>query len=302
MSSETTGARAASGGLSALARPSGGFAMVAIDQREALRAMFVERQPSPVPDAQLTAFKLAAARALSPHASGLLVDRQFALDQVVSQHAIADGCGLIAAGDHFIATGRELVADTEIDEAVIPADVAAQGAVAMKLLVIYRPDGDPTSRIAMVEDFVDRCHRAGLLSIIEPISRAPHDGRSWDADEGILAAARELGSRGADLYKCEVPLHGQGNPADIGRRCAILTESIASPWVVLSSGVPPDEFPAAVEIACREGASGFLAGRAVWASALDRFIDSDDPERELRQLAVPRLHRLCDLVDTSVRT
>ncbi len=300
-SSKTSG----SPDLSSLARPSGGFAMVAIDQREALRAMFAERQRETVTDAQLTEFKLAAARALSPHASGLLVDRQFAFDRIVAENAVAPECGLIAAADLFIGDEREIVADTEIDAQVVPERVAEQGAVAMKLLVIYRPDGNPARRIAMVEEFVDRCHAAGLLAILEPVARAPRDGRQWDWDASVLAAASELGSRGVDLYKAEVPLHGEGDSAQISRRCAELGHRISSPWVVLSSGVPHDTFPTAVDLACREGASGFLAGRAVWAPALDRVagagVSGEDVERHLREISVPRLQLLCDVVDAAVR-
>jgi sulfofructosephosphate aldolase len=46
----------------ALTRPSGAFAMLAIDQRESMRAMFSEYQKTPVTDSQLTEFKLAALR------------------------------------------------------------------------------------------------------------------------------------------------------------------------------------------------------------------------------------------------
>ena len=48
--------------------------------------------------------------------------------------------------------------------------------------------------------------------------------------------------------------------------------------MVLSSGVDADRFPRAVEIACESGASGFLAGRAVWASV----VGSTELERDLR--------------------
>jgi sulfofructosephosphate aldolase len=65
------------------------------------------------------------------------------------------------------------------------------------------------------------------------------------------------------------------------------------PWVVLSQGVPQDEFPAAVEAACRGGASGFLAGRALWTNALA----ADDPTELLRTQSVPRLQELIELVD-----
>ncbi len=87
----------------------------------------------------------------------------------------------------------------------------------------------------MVDDFVARCRRAGLVSLIEPVSRKPRDGRSHDLQEGILAAARELGDRGQDIYKAEVPLQGAGDEAEVRRRCAELTKAIRSRWVVLSS-------------------------------------------------------------------
>ncbi len=38
----------------------------------------------------------------------------------------------------------------------------------------------------------------------------------------------------------------------------------SAPWILLSAGVDFDEFAIQVRIACTAGASGFLAGRAVW--------------------------------------
>ncbi|MPZ21936.1 MAG: hypothetical protein GEV06_29320, partial [Luteitalea sp.] len=70
--------------FASLTRPSGGFAMLAVDQREALRGMFAERYRRPVADAELTEFKVETVRRLSPHASGVLVDRQFCLDAVLA--------------------------------------------------------------------------------------------------------------------------------------------------------------------------------------------------------------------------
>jgi sulfofructosephosphate aldolase len=280
-------------GISALTRPSGGFAMLAVDQREAMRLMFQEHQDAPVPDEQVTAFKLAATRTLTPYASAVLLDRQFVLDRALDEQAVAPDCGLIVAADRFIPGPGEVVGDVAIDEDVDPAHYAARGAVAMKLLVLYRPDVAPAVRIALVEDFLDRCRTAGLVSIVEPVARAPLGGGDWDRDEGVLAAAAELGRLGADLYKAEVPLRGAGPEQEIRRRCARITELVDSPWVVLSSGVAQDAFPRAVELACREGADGFLAGRAVWQSC----IGAQDPDACLRQEAVSRLQRLGEVVD-----
>jgi len=282
--------------LSVLARPSGAFAMLAVDQREAMRSMFAEYQSVPVSDEQVTAFKLAATRILTPHASAVLLDKQFVLDRAIEEKAVAPDCALIAAADHFIAGDDEIVADVEIDTAVDPAYYRDKGAAALKLLILWRPDEDPDQRIGMVEEFVGRCRSAGLVSIIEPVSRKPRDGRDWDWNAGVLAAAKELGTLGADLYKAEIPLHAEGDPAEVRRGCAEITEAVTSPWVVLSSGVSQEAFPRAVELAVAEGASGFLAGRAVWRAC----IGTPDVEKALRDEAVTRLKRLCNVVDDAV--
>jgi sulfofructosephosphate aldolase len=282
--------------LRSLARPSGAFAMLAVDQRESMRAMFAEKQSSPVSDQQLADFKLSVLRALTPFASAALIDRAFAWDRAVAERAVAPGCGLIAAGDLFVAGKDELISEVEIDEGVRPESVRADGARAMKLLVIWRPDESAEKRIVLIDDFIKRCRCAGLLSVIEPVSRKPRDGRSWDVKDGILAAARELGARGADLYKAEVPLYGNASESEVRRECAKLSDAIRSPWVVLSSGVSADHFPTAVEWACREGAAGFLAGRAIWRNV----IGETNVERALQHDAVPRLRRLCEVVDRVV--
>jgi sulfofructosephosphate aldolase len=73
-----------------------------------------------------------------------------------------------------------------------------------------------------------------------------------------------------------------------------VTAALPCPWVVLSQGVDAQRFPAAVEAACRGGAAGFLAGRAIWTDAIrpDR-----DTEAALREVSVPRLIDLGALVD-----
>ncbi|WP_066288109.1 aldolase [Arthrobacter sp. B6] len=282
--------------LSPLQRPSGAFAMLAVDQREAMRNMFAEHQEEPVTDADLTSFKLNAARILSPYASAILIDKQFALDQAIEAGVVADTCGLIASADHFESAHGELVGEVSIDRTVEPHKYAALGVKALKLLVLYRPDQPAEGRVEMVKEFVEQCRAAGLISIIEPLSRKPLGGGEFDWDKGVIGAAKELGSLGADLYKAEIPFHGQASESDVRAACAEITRAVDGPWVVLSSGVPEDIFPTAVRWACLEGASGFLAGRAVWLSC----IGSADVVQSLETDAVQRLTRLCDVVDEVV--
>jgi len=282
--------------LAPLRRPSGAFAMLAVDQREALRNMIAEHTDAAVTDEQVTAFKLDAARILTPYASAVLIDRQFALDQAIEQGVVAASCGLIGSADHFESAHGELVGEVTIDRLVDAHDLKRRGVVALKLLVLHRPDEDPAGRIAMTREFIDICTDAGLASIIEPVSRAPLGGGEWDWNEGVHNAAEELGRLGADLYKAEMPRHGQGDEDVLRAECERLTEAIDGPWVILSSGVSPDLFSDAVRIACESGASGFLAGRAVWAPSLG----ADDVNADLETNAVERLRRLCDVADRAV--
>ena len=119
--------------------------------------------------------------------------------------------------------------------------------------------------------------------------RVPEERR----DEAIIEAARELGEVRPSLYKCQVPLAGRGDPAEITRWAERIDAALPVPWVVLSQGVDPDDFPRAVEAACRGGASGMLAGRAVWTPALV----APDRVASLQDYSVPRLERLAAIVD-----
>lgn len=280
--------------LKDIARPGGGFAMLAVDQREAMRMMFAAAgHPAPVADSVLTDFKVAAARILSPYASATLLDNQFCLQQVAQQKALADGCAMIVAADRFLPGNGIPVDSVEIDDEIDPHKVRAMGARALKLLVLWREDEPAETRLKMVADFVSRCRGAGLVSIIEPVVRPPRRGWHFDREAAIVAAAAELGDTGADLYKAEMPLGGKGDEKTLLSACRRLNDQMKMPWVILSSGVEADIFGRAVRIAVDAGASGFLAGRAVWASV----IGAQDPQTMLRDVSVPRLRRLAEIVD-----
>lgn len=279
--------------LAGLARPSGGLAMVAMDQRESLRTMLAAHRAGPVPDEELVRFKLAVARTVAPHASGFLIDRAYGYERVSGERLLPAGCGLILAADELVhhADGGP-VEETRLDHAVDPAAARARGVVALKLLVIWRSDADRDTRLAMSAEFVRRCTAAGLLSVLEGVVRP---GPADDFDELLVEAARELGGLRPSLYKAQVPRHGQAAPAEVARVCERVTATVPVPWVVLSQGVPIADFPTCVRIACGAGASGFLAGRAIWSDTLA------DPARLLPARSVDRLRALAAIVDATAR-
>ncbi|WP_436877747.1 sulfofructosephosphate aldolase [Siccibacter turicensis] len=280
--------------LNDITRPSGGFAMLAVDQREAMRLMFAAAGATqPVTDQVLTDFKVSAAKVLSPYASAILVDQQFCYRQVIAQRAVAQPCATIVAADAFIPGNGIPVDSVVIDKHVDPEAVRRDGGKALKLLVLWRSDEDPGQRLEMVRAFNQLCHAHGLLSIIEPVVRPPRRGDRFDREQAIIEAAKELGDSGADLYKVEMPLNGKGTQQALLEASQRLNEHINMPWVILSSGVDEKLFPRAVRVAMQAGASGFLAGRAVWSSV----VGLPDTELMLRDIAAPKLQRLGEIVD-----
>jgi sulfofructosephosphate aldolase len=284
--------------LSSLALNSGGFAMVAVDQREALRGMYQAKRQGVIADSVLTDFKVAVADELSPLASGLLVDLDFGLRQIVDSDVLAPSCGLIAAQDLLIGPAGGAATDTAIDVRVNPAEMKALGAVALKLLILYRSDDDPSIREEMASTFVAGARANGLISLVEIIVKAPRNGGAFDREVEIVKAAKEASSWGMDLYKAEVPFGAKADDDSLRKTYRQMDEAIGMPWVVLSNGVAKEDFERAVTIACQSGASGFLAGRAVWADV----VGDEDERRSLREISRPRLERFISAVDRNIAT
>jgi sulfofructosephosphate aldolase len=275
--------------LDVLARESGTFLMVAMDQRDSLRTMLTPHHGE-IDDARMVRFKLAVARELGPYASGFLIDRHYGYDEIVRDRLLPPSCGLILAADALDQPVGGIVEDTDLDTNVDAAAARANGVVALKLLIIWRDDAERARRVDTSRRFVELAREHGLLSVLEPVTRGPE---GFDREAAIVEAAGELAAVGCDLYKCEVPTHGAGEPEEITEWSRRIDAAVPCPWVVLSQGVAPDRYPAAVEAACKGGASGMLAGRAVWTATLA----DDDPTELLREHSVPRLQQLGAIVD-----
>ncbi|MGK5517820.1 hypothetical protein ACSNN9_00510 [Micromonospora sp. URMC 107] len=291
-----TGSERATPTLDAIARPAGGFAMVAMDQRESLRTMFAEAGAGRPDHDGMVAFKTAVARALGPLASGFLIDRTTGLDEIRRDGLLPAGCGLILAADALDQEPGQPVEDTGLDEVVAAPQFDLTGVRAIKLLLLWRRDARREQRVELARRFIGLAAERDVLSVLEPVVRATPEELSagrWDQDAAILEAARELSPLRPSLYKAQVPRQGRGTTGELRRACEDLGSAVTGPWVVLSQGVHRDDFLGAVRAACQGGASGFLAGRALWSDVVGR----PDVDRALAEVSVPRLERLVEVVD-----
>jgi sulfofructosephosphate aldolase len=244
------------------------YSMIAIDQRDSLRAMLADSGDVPVTDDRMREFKVEVARALSPVCSALLVDTDFALQPILDAGALAPGCDLIVAVDAITYDAHGAARATALRTDLLGTTWGTRVA-GLKYLLLWTPQKWLGCDEAEVQEFIDEANRTGVESVLEVVVREA-DGSAPTPERQarfLVEAAQQTACLGASLYKTEVPYRNRAPADDVTRASALITGSIECPWVVLSSGVPGDQFPQAVQRTARGGAEGFLAGRAVWRKA-----------------------------------
>jgi tagatose-1,6-bisphosphate aldolase len=285
----TTDAVAATTTLDDIADSNGVFSIVAMDQRNTLRRMFAAVGIDPTPQ-DLDQAKVGVAAALTPLASGILLDPTIGVPAVKAAGALAPGCGLLVAAEpekrpSFHGEPRAARHPRQNGQWVL-----RQGGHAVKFLVQYRPHrkighGEPDLEaevLDVVGQVIEDCKAAGIPSVVENLIY-PLPGEELTVgrrEDLIVEAATALDDLGPDLLKLEYPGSAAG--------CRRIAGALTGPWAVLSAGVAFDEFQEVLRVSCDEGgASGFIAGRSVWKEAIG--MDAAERVEFFQKQARPRL-------------
>lgn len=298
-------------GLRRLAGPDGRFRMLAADQRPPIFQLIATARgiaPDQVPYAEVCAFKRMLIEELASHVDAALLDPNFAYPAAID--ALPPRTGLIVTlEDHRVEetpAGRRsrLIPHWDVGR------IKRLGADGVKLLAWYRPDADPAV-LAHQHDLVRAvgaaCAAHDIPFILE-LLLYPLPGRAGDrADhaedpvrqaELVIESVRRFAAPefAVDLFKLECPVPAAAL-AERGRAAfAALAEATAGrPWVMLSAGATPEQFARVLEHAYAAGASGFLAGRAIWWQAMQDWPDAARCRARLRAEAVPYLAALSAL-------
>lgn len=278
-------------------RPSGGFAMLALDQRESLRQMMETGKTRSIEDSEIVDFKVSALDIFSIKPSAILLDIDFGINAL--RRASMQLAPVILAVDELISGDDGRIGITKLVRSGIEPAIEACSPVALKFLMLWSERDSADKRLNLAGAFVELCKKFGLPSVLESIVR-PKNSPTWSdphlAADTMLQAAHELSEIKADLYKCEVPGHGRFETEETTKYSKEISQAIGSPWVVLSNGVTSVDFPKSVEAACLGGASGFLAGRAIWADA----VQAPDPKNFMKSESINRLNTLIKIVDETL--
>ena len=242
-----------------LADEHGRFSILAVDHRDSLRHFLRPDDPDSLTADEITALKIELVVGVADLATGVMLEPEYSIPQVIDAGALPKGVGFIAALEsQGYLDEPERSAATILDGWSIE-QAKASGASAAKLLLAYRPDGRLAAEQEQVgREIVEACHAIGLGIALEPLfyGLGPDDNRAAI----VVETARRFAAMEPDLLKLPYP----GTLA----ACEDITDIATMPWAMLSGGGSFDDFVDQFAVAVEAGCAGFMVGRALWGEAV----------------------------------
>ncbi|MFL6354120.1 MAG: tagatose 1,6-diphosphate aldolase [Bryobacteraceae bacterium] len=276
--------------LNALSNKNGVIAAAAMDQRGSLRKAIASAKGVPqndITDDMMAEFKVAVAKALTPHASAILLDPEFGLP---AARARANNAGLLLAYEE---SGYDNTKPGRLPDLLPHLSVKRikdMGADAVKILIYYTPfDTADVNDIkhAFIERIGAECEYQQIPFFLEFVGYDPKGGDEKGFDfaktkpEVVMKSMEEFGKPqyNVDVLKVEVPVNAEfveGSSVFKGKAAYSRKEALdyyrqasavaQKPFIYLSAGVSNPQFVESLNMAAEAGTdySGVLCGRATW--------------------------------------
>ncbi len=270
------------------------FTILAFDQRGSYRKLL--RDNLPYTDA--VQIKTEVVSTLSTQTSAVLLDHEYGLSSALQ---ISGQSGLLLALEKSGYSGDSTYRRIEFLDDWTVEKIKRFGASAVKMMVYYHPAQQELSDEldGIVSNVIQKCHQTDVLLFLEPMSYSVDSkvDKSSQAfaesrQEVIIETARRLSKLKPDVLKMEFPIDAkfESNREVWQSSCEKLSSVCAVPWVLLSAGVDFEIFKDQVEVACSAGASGYLAGRAIWKESIN--MKPAERQHFLETVALSRVQQL----------
>jgi len=293
-------------GLQQLANEKGIIAMCALDHRGSLMRMLNEKHPDSVSYQTLVDFKLDLSQSLASHASAILLDPVYGAGQAIAAGILAKSTGLLVSLEESGYSGGSDARITDLLPSWSVRKIKKMGATGAKLLLYYRPDTNVAKKqLDTVKKLADDCLTEDIPFVVEPVSYKVGEAEANPQNfarikpQLVIETAKQVTVLPIDILKAEFPsdLKYERDKSRLLDFCHQLNEASQVPWVILSAGVNFEFFYQEVELACQTGASGFLAGRALWQEAT-HINSRQERLKFLGTTVVKRLKSLTELANT----
>ena len=293
-------------GMKEITTSNGLMTILALDQRGSIVPALGLSPGDRAVYQRLRDFKLMVLRHLVRPASAVLLDPQYVAAEAVAEGVLPGHKGLIVTLEQSGYVGEPTARLNRVLPDWSMALVKRMGASAAKLLIEFNPyAGEAAERQEqLVANLAQEARAADLPFLVEPVVYSTQPGVPKQSAEFaaqrpalVIETARRIGALGADVLKVEFPHDARFND-DEGAwvdGCAALNEAAPVPWALLSAGVDYQTFKRQVRVVCQAGASGFVAGRAIWKEALT--MAGEERETFLRSSAADRMAELSELVE-----
>ena len=281
-------------GLMAVSDKKGIIRAAAMDQRGSLRKAIAKEkgvEEKQVTDAMMSEFKVAVSKALTPHASAILLDPEVGLAAVKAR---AENAGVLLAyeqtGYDHTFSGRvpTLIPDWTVKKAI------EAGADCIKVLIYYTPFEDKKIneiKRAFVSRIGAECAYYDIPYFLEFVGYDPQGGDEKGVDfakkkpEIVIKSMQEFSrpEYNVDVLKVEIPVNlpcVEGAQSFKGQKAYSRKEALdfyrqadqsaKKPYIYLSAGVSDDQFRESLELAieARTHFAGVLCGRATWKDGI----------------------------------
>lgn len=297
-------------GLQQLSNPNGIFTICAVDHRRSLRRIIDSENPASVTYQTMMDFKMDICEVLVPRAGAVLLDI-YSASRAIASNTISGKTGLLIsleAADYDVHGDDEKFTDFLIDWNV--DTVRGMGASAVKTTLYYRPDlpNMASSQLGTVTKLACDCKQTDIALIVGPRNYiVPELERDqWEyarkKPDLMINTVRQLSMLPIDVLKVEFPadISYEQDKDRLLYLCQQLDEACRVPWVLLSGGISFDVFLWQLEIACKAGASGFLAGRGLWQESAG-MTSRWERIKFLKHTATERLDQLIVVADSCAK-
>ena len=266
--------------LDAVATDGGHFAVLAIDHVRSFATTVRPDDPDSLTTDELRSTKRWLIEGLGLHAGAVLVDPGFLTAMPAGWVGTLEGTGLILGledGDYEdVVASPRLLPGWDVERA------AQLGVDAVKISVYFDPHTASEAAEQFVAEVVAQCASNGMPLFCEPLALY---GKPGQRSAAVVEGVRRFGPLGADVLKLQFPEPAENESRDVwAEACAEIDRLSPVPWTILSEGSDYELFRDQLHVACRAGASGFLAGRAVWREAATGEGDLADGSARLDEL------------------